>query len=162
MKKIDAHLHLVKAIAGSKGQGRLTPLGKGKAIWDDGEIIKLIPDGWGEENFLMEKALEVMEANDVKKAVLLQGTLNGYQNYYSYQTVKKYPEQFIAAFALDPFVDNAMEIVKRHVEVLAFAPLNLKSVKAGAYMGSISHFHWQIILKFNKLSTTLPNIKALW
>lgn len=135
MNKIDAHMHLVKAIAGSKGQGRLTPIGDGKAIWDDGEVIKLIPDGWGDENFLMEKALEVMEANDVQKAVLLQGTLNGYQNYYSYQAVKKYPEKFIAAFALDPFVDNAMAIVKRYVEQLGFRAIKFEISQGGGLHG---------------------------
>lgn len=44
MRKIDGHLHLVRSLAGAKGQGRLTPIGHGRAIWDDGEIIKLIPD----------------------------------------------------------------------------------------------------------------------
>ena len=55
MQKIDGHLHLVRSLAGAKGQGRLTPIGHGRAIWDDGEVIKLIPDGWGDANFLVEK-----------------------------------------------------------------------------------------------------------
>ncbi len=95
MEKIDGHLHLVRSLAGAKGQGRLTPIGHGRAIWDDGEVIKLIPDGWGDDNFLVEKYLPVMKEEGIDKAVLLQGTLNGYQNYYTYTVVKRYPDRFI-------------------------------------------------------------------
>lgn len=42
LKKIEGHIHLIRAMAGSKGQGRLSPLGNGYAIWDDGEIIHLL------------------------------------------------------------------------------------------------------------------------
>lgn len=41
MKKIDGHFHLVRSIAGLSGQGRMTPLGNGKAIWDNGTFLKL-------------------------------------------------------------------------------------------------------------------------
>lgn len=120
MKKIEGHIHLVRALAGSKSQGRLSPLGNGYAIWDNGEIIHLIPEGRGDDNFLAEKYLPVMEQEDIEKAVILQGTLNGYQNYYTYQVVKQYPGKFIGAFAVDPYDDFAMDIVKRHVEDLGF------------------------------------------
>lgn len=135
MKKIEGHLHLVRAIAGCKGQGRLTPLGDGRAIWDDGEVIKLIPDGWGSEQVLAEDFLKVMEAHEVEKAVLLQGTLNGYQNYYSYQTVKKYPDKFVAAFAVDPFAKEALKIVKRHVEDLGFRIIKFEISEGGGLHG---------------------------
>ena len=51
LKKIEGHIHLIRAMAGSKGQGRLSPLGNGYAIWDDGEIIHLLPAGWGDDDF---------------------------------------------------------------------------------------------------------------
>lgn len=54
MKKIEGHIHLIRAMAGSKGQGRLSPLGNGYAIWDDGEIIHLLPEGWGDDDFRVE------------------------------------------------------------------------------------------------------------
>ncbi|MBD5068928.1 MAG: amidohydrolase [Lactobacillus sp.] len=135
MKKIDGHLHLVRALAGSKCQGRLTPLGAGYAIWDNGEVIKLIPNGWGEDDVLVEKYLEVMKENQIEKAVLLQGTLNGYQNYYSYQVAKQYPDKFSAAFAVDPFADFALDIVKRHVEVLGFRAIKFEISQGGGLHG---------------------------
>lgn len=135
MKKIEGHIHLVRALAGSKSQGRLSPLGNGYAIWDNGEIIHLIPEGWGDDNFLAEKYLPVMEQEDIEKAVILQGTLNGYQNYYTYQVVKQYPGKFIGAFAVDPYDDFAMDIVKRHVEDLGFRALKFEISQGGGLHG---------------------------
>ncbi|BDR57571.1 amidohydrolase family protein [Xylocopilactobacillus apicola] len=151
MKKIDAHLHLVKSVAGLNGRGRLTPLGDGKAIWDDGTLIKLIPDGWGSDNFLAESALKVMKENGIEKSVLLQGSLNGYQNYYSYQTVKKYPDKFIAAFSVDPFADNAMRIVKRHVEDLGFRAIKFEISQGGGLHGYHHPFRLDISLEVGKI-----------
>ena len=71
MRKIEGHIHLVREMAGAKGQGRLSPLGNGYAIWDDGEIIKLIPDGWGDDNFLAEKYLQIMDEEEIERAVIL-------------------------------------------------------------------------------------------
>lgn len=135
MKKIDAHFHLVRSVAGFNGKGRMTPLGKGKVIWDDGTVIQLFPDGWGEDSLTAETALKIMDAHDIEKAVLLQGSLNGYQNYYSYQAVKKYPDRFIAAFGVDPFCAEAMKIVRRHVEDLGFRSMKLEISQGGGMHG---------------------------
>lgn len=135
MKKIDAHAHLVRAISGFNGKGRLTPLGKGKAIWDDGELLDLIPAGYGEDDFTAESFSRLMTENGVEKAVILQGSLNGYQNYYTYQVMKKYPERFIGAFSVDIFADNYLEIVQRHVEVLGFRAIKFEISQGGGLHG---------------------------
>lgn len=135
MKKIDGHVHLIRALAGLNGKGRLTPLGDGKAIFDDGEVIQLIPKGWGTDQVLAESFLKVMARHEIERAVLLQGSLNGYQNYYSYQVVKRYPEKFIAAFAVDPFAKEAETIVKRYVETLGFRALKLEISEGGGLHG---------------------------
>lgn len=135
MKKIDGHLHLVRSLAGLNGKGRLTPLGDGKAIWDDGEVIKLIPDGWGDDNFLAEAALKVMDQQGIDKAVLLQGSLNGYQNYYSWQVAKKYPDRFMASFSVDPYMDQAMAIVQRYVGQLGERVIKFEISQGGGLHG---------------------------
>lgn len=135
MRVIDGHLHIVRSLSGLNGKGRLTPVGGGKAIWDDGTLIKLIPDGWGDDNFLVESALDVMNKEGIEKAVLLQGSLNGYQNYYSYQAVQKYPDTFVAAFSVDPFADQAIEIVKRHVDELGFRAIKFEISQGGGLHG---------------------------
>lgn len=135
MKKIDAHFHLVRSVAGFNGRGRMNPLGEGKVIWDDGTVIQLIPEGWGDQSVTVETALMVMAENEVEKAVLLQGSLNGYQNYYSYQAAKRYPDRFIAAFGVDPFCSHTMEIVHRHVEDLGFRTMKLEISEGGGMHG---------------------------
>ncbi|WP_295747073.1 amidohydrolase family protein [uncultured Limosilactobacillus sp.] len=135
MKKIDAHLHLVRSLAGLNGKGRLTPLGHGKAIWDDGEVIKLIPDGWGDDQFLAATALKVMDRNQIDKAVLLQGSLNGYQNYYSWQVAKEYPHRLMTSFAVDPLMDQAMTIAKRYVDQLGVRVIKFEISQGGGLHG---------------------------
>lgn len=135
MRKIEGHIHLVREMAGAKGQGRLSPLGNGYAIWDDGEIIKLIPDGWGDDNFLAEKYLQIMDEEGIEKAVILQGTLNGYQNYYTYQVIKRYPDRFIGAFSVDPFDDQVMAIVHRYVDDLGFRAIKFEISQGGGLHG---------------------------
>ena len=85
MKKIDAHLHLVRDLASYKGNGRRNALGNGLVVWDSGFKTRLFPAGWGDDAFRADAARKVMEDYDVAKAVLLQGSLYGFQNYYSWQ-----------------------------------------------------------------------------
>ncbi len=139
------------SIAGLSGQGRMTPLGNGKAIWDNGTFLKLIPNGWGDHDFTAESALKVMQKNEVEKAVLLQGSLYGFQNYYSYQAVKKYPEKFIAAFSVDPFADDAMKIVRRHVKDLGFRAIKFEISQGGGLQGYHQPFRLDTAPELDKL-----------
>ncbi|HEO1169509.1 TPA: amidohydrolase [Streptococcus agalactiae] len=111
MKKIDGHAHIVDTIAGFNGKGRLNALGNGYAIWDDGDLIKLIPDEYGDKAFTAEAFLKYMDANGVDKAVILQGHLNGYQNYYTHLAIK------------------------RHVEVLGFRAIKFEISQGGGIHG---------------------------
>ena len=61
-----------------------------------------------------------MEDHDVAKAVLLQGSLYGFQNYYSWQVAKAAPDRFAPAFPLIPLPVKRKKLVKRHVEDLGF------------------------------------------
>ena len=102
MKKIDAHLHLVRDLASYKGNGRSNALGNGLVVWDSGFKTRLFPVGWGEESFRVDAAEKVLADHDVAKAVLLQGSLYGFQNYYSWQAAKAAPDRFAPAFSVDP------------------------------------------------------------
>ncbi|GHN43692.1 hypothetical protein ME797_10580 [Lactobacillus delbrueckii] len=135
MKKIDAHLHLVWDLASYKGNGRSNALGNGLVVWDSGFKTRLFPAGWGDDAFRADAARKVMEDHDVAKAVLLQGSLYGFQNYYSWQAAKAAPDRFAPAFSVDPFASEAEKIVKRHVEDLGFRALKLEVSQAGGLMG---------------------------
>lgn len=134
MKKIDAHLHLVRDLASYKGNGRSNALGNGLVVWDSGFKTRLFPAGWGDDAFRADAARKVMEDHDVAKAVLLQGSLYGFQNYYSWQVAKAAPDRFAPAFSIDPFASEAEKIVKRHVEDLGFRALKLEVSQAGGLM----------------------------
>lgn len=135
MKKIDAHAHIVKAVAGFNKKGRMTPLGNGKVIWDDGDVTQLFPEGYGDTEFTAESFLKLLDENGIEKSVLLQGHLHGYQNYYTYLTIKKYPERFIGAFSVDPYAKEALEITKRYVEVLGFRAIKFEISEDGGIHG---------------------------
>lgn len=126
MKKIDAHLHLVRDLASYKGNGRSNALGNGLVVWDSGFKTRLFPAGWGDDTFRADAARKVMEDHDVAKAVLLQGSLYGFQNYCSWQVAKAASDRFAPAFSVDPFASEAEKIVKRHVEDLGFRALKLE------------------------------------
>ena len=84
MKKIDAHLHVAKIVAGYCRRGELRACGGGRAVWGNGEEFQLFPEGYGDESFPVERAIEIMDQNDVERAVLMQGSMYGFQNPYPY------------------------------------------------------------------------------
>lgn len=158
MKKIDGHAHIVDTIAGFNGKGRLNAIGNGYAIWDDGDMIKLIEDGYGDKNFPAESLLNYMDANEVEKAVILQGHLNGYQNYYTYLAIKQYPDRFTGAFSVDPYAENAMQIVERYVETLGFRAIKFEISQGGGihgYRGQKTPFRLDTDPHVNKLLSYL-------
>lgn len=131
IKIIDAHAHVVQCIAGFTSRGELRAAGGGNAVYADGTTFKMLPDGMGETSATPEHLLKVMNENNVEKAVLLQGQFFGFQNEYTAQAVKKYPDRFVGAGAYDPYCLNA-EAVKKHL----FNELNFKIVKFELSNGS--------------------------
>ena len=124
IKIIDAHAHVVHCIAGFTSRGELRAAGGGYAVYADGQTFKMIPDGMGENGVTPESLLKVMDKNSVEKAVLLQGQFFGFQNEYTAQAVRKYPDRFIGAGSYDPYCVNA-EAVKKHL----FKEVGFKIVK---------------------------------
>ena len=131
MKIIDAHAHVVQCIAGFTSRGELRAVGGGMAAYADGQTFRMIPEGMGECSVTPEALLKVMDENGVSKAVLLQGQFFGFQNAYTFEAIKKYPERFTGAASYDPFCVRA-EDVKRHL----FDELKFKAVKFEMSNGS--------------------------
>lgn len=103
MKIIDAHVHLVQCIAGTGAGGELRSCGGGQGIYADGSVCALIPPAWGTDQVTPERMLELMDAHQVERAVLLQGGYLGFQNLYSWQAQQQWPHRFLAAAAYDPY-----------------------------------------------------------
>jgi hypothetical protein len=131
MKIIDAHVHVVQYIAGFTSRGELRGIGGGKAKYCDGQTFQMIPPELGDFGVTPEKLLEVMDKNNVEKAVLLQGQFFGFQNEYTAEAIKKYPTRFTGAASYDPFC-NKVEDVKNYL----FKTLGFKAVKFEVSNGS--------------------------
>lgn len=135
MKKIDAHLHVAEVIAGYCRRGELRACGDGKAIWGNGEVFQLLPKGYGDKSFTAESALDLMDENRVEKAVLMQGSMYGFQNEYHYQLLQKYPDRFCPSCTTDPFMTNALEIIKFYIEERKFRLVKFEVSSGGGLMG---------------------------
>jgi len=131
MKIIDAHAHLIQCIAGTGASGEMRAIGNGKGMYADGSVCTLIPPFLGEYDVTQEALLKVMDENEVEKAVLLQGNYIGFQNLYSYEAVRKYPDRFLSAASYDPYSRNKDAIV-RHL----FEELRIPIVKFEVSTGS--------------------------
>lgn len=131
MKIIDAHAHVVQYIAGTGSQGELRACGGGRAVYATGESFPMIPPEIGEYNATPEALLKVMDAHDVEKAVLLQGNYFGFQNLYTYEAIKKYPDRFTGAATYDPFCAEK-DRIREHL----FGELGFKIIKFEVSNGS--------------------------
>lgn len=47
------------------------------AQWGNGEIFRLLPEGYGDTSFTAEAALAIMDHHEVEKAVLMQEACMG-------------------------------------------------------------------------------------
>ena len=105
-------------------------------MWGNGEEFQLIPEEYGDSwNFPVEKALELMDENEVERAVLMHGSMYGFQNQYHYQILKKYPDRFCPSCTVDPFMTNHMETMRYYMEDLKFHLVKFEISSGGGLMG---------------------------
>lgn len=131
MNIIDAHAHVVQCIAGTGSQGELRPCGGGRAVYATGQAFQILPPEFGEYSAPPESLLRVMDAHGVSRAVLLQGNYFGFQNLYTYEAMRAYPDRFTGAASYDPFSAQA-ERIKAHL----FDELKFPIVKFEVSSGS--------------------------
>lgn len=137
MKKIDAHLHLAKIVAGYCRRGELRAIGGGKAAWGNGEEFQLFPTNgdYGDDHFTAEQALKIMDRNDVERAVLMNGNMYGFQNRYHAEILKQYPDRFCPSCTIDPFMTGYMQKLERDFEELGFRLAKFEVSCGGGLMG---------------------------
>ena len=135
MKKIDAHAHIFERIGSFGKRGELRPIGNGMCRWANGEEIAIIPKGYGDREFLAESLLKIMDEEDVERAILLQGSMYGFQNEYAIETAEKYPDRFKAAVTVDPFCKDAEEILEHFIKDLHAKIFKFEVSVGGGMMG---------------------------
>ena len=112
MRIIDGHAHVIESIRGFGRKGELRPIGQGRVRMVDGTEWQMIPPGLGDRSFTGETLVQVLDANRVAKAVLLQGSTYGFQNEYSFEMARRHPDRLVAAGSLDPYCAEAELILE--------------------------------------------------
>ena len=137
MKKIDAHLHLAKIVAGYCRRGELRAIGGGMAEWGNGEAFQLFPTTgeYGDDHFYAEEALALMDKNDVEKAVLMHGSMYGFQNLYHTELLGKYPDRFCPSCTVDPFMTHYLDMLERFLFEKNFRLVKFEVSPGGGLMG---------------------------
>lgn len=135
MKKIDSHLHVARVIAGYCRRGELRAAGNGMATWGNGETFRLLPEGYGDTDFTAESALAIMDRNQVEKAVLMQGSMYGFQNQYHYEIMQKYPDRFCPSCTVDPFMTNYLDMLAFLLKERKFHLVKFEVSSGGGLMG---------------------------
>ncbi len=156
MKIIDAHTHVIEHIAGFGQRGELRPIGYGKARWANGEEITMIPANLGDREFTGETLVNLLDEHKVEKAILLQGSFYGFQNEYTYEVAKKYPDRFVAACTLDPFSLQADSLLDRFLHKMKFPIVKFETSSGGGLMG----YHKPFAIDGNVFASIFETIAA--
>jgi predicted TIM-barrel fold metal-dependent hydrolase len=135
MLKIDAHTHVIDTIAGFGGRGELRAAGGGKARWADGEEFQLIPPDLGDRSFSCEALVSLLDKHGVEKAILLQGSLYGFQNDYTWEAARRFPERLVPSATVDPFCANAEALLDRFLEERKIPIVKFEVSSGGGLMG---------------------------
>lgn len=135
MKIIDAHVHIIERLAGYGAKGEARPIGKGRVRWASGEETQMVPPELGDFGFSAENMIEMMNTYGVEKAVVLQGSGYGFQNEYTAEVVKRFPNRFVGAATLDPCCVQAKKIFDRLIDDLKFRILKFELSESGGLGG---------------------------
>lgn len=134
MKLIDAHTHIFEQLCGFGTRGELRPMGNGKARWANGDEIEMIPPGLGDRSFTAETLAALLRENDVERAVLLQGSFYGFQNEYTLESARAFPDLFVPAATCDPFCKGAKELLHRFIYEQGFQIIKFETSSGGGLM----------------------------
>lgn len=132
---VDCHVHIVEYMRGFGVRGEMRALHSGKVRWANGETNTLLPEGYGDTGFTPESLISIMDRHGIKKAVMLQGSLFGYQNEYTFESQEKYPGRLFGAGTFDPYCAQADKIMKRLVRDFKFRALKFEMSSFYGFMG---------------------------
>ena len=118
-KCIDVHVHVVKELGrGFNAHGEQICLGNGKIRCADGTEAQMFSEGL--DCFTPEDVIRVLDENQVEKAVLMQGSMLGFNNEYTHAAQEKYKGRLFGMGTFDPYADFADQIMHRLGEEFGF------------------------------------------
>jgi predicted TIM-barrel fold metal-dependent hydrolase len=131
---IDAHAHIMPEVNGQTGSGLTRSQSYGMISWGE-QTVRLLPPMTGKTSFPPEVLLENMDWAGVDKAVLLQGPFYGELNDYVAQAVKQWPDRFIGAAYLDPWMPDAANLFETIITSGGFRAVKLECSEATGLCG---------------------------
>ena len=135
MKLVDVHVHVVEHLRGFARRGEFRAIGGGRARWANGEETMLIPPELGEVDVRGERLYPYLKEQGVERAVLLQGSFYGFQNEYTLEVARKYPDMFIPACTADVYAQQSLEILERFVCREGVRVIKFEVSEGGGMMG---------------------------
>ncbi len=131
---IDAHAHIFKKVNGKNLNGPVVSSGYGK-IKNAGEEKPFVLPFCRETTFTSEMLVELMDRNNIQKAVLLQNPTIGTINDYILASVNKYPDRFVATMQVDVGDPRAVNEAASLAESKAFRALKLEMSQEWGWTG---------------------------
>ena len=123
---IDAHAHVYERLTGFGPKGEARAIGGGMVEWATGDREPFLRPEHGDYGFSYDTLVSLMDEGGIDRAVLLQGSNYGFQNSYTREAVRKYPDRFVGAGTLDPYAAHAERIFENIVDGLGFRILKLE------------------------------------
>jgi predicted TIM-barrel fold metal-dependent hydrolase len=132
---IDAHVHTNEHMAGYGCRGELRMLGNGRGRWATGEEMRLLADGMGANAFPHESLISLLDAHGVSKAVMMQGSLNGFCNDYVHEAQEAHKGRLFGMGTFDPYAAQAGKIMRRVIEDFHFLGFKFEMSESYGFMG---------------------------
>lgn len=132
---VDAHTHVIEHLAGIGRRGESRAVGKGRVRWTDGEEAQVIPHLWGEKSFAHEKLIQVMDENEISKAVMMQGPFYGFCNDYTFEAQQEHPGRLFGMGTFDPYVHHSKMIMEQLIKTFRFRGFKFEMSRSNGLMG---------------------------
>jgi predicted TIM-barrel fold metal-dependent hydrolase len=94
----------------------------------------------GDRAFTDDALAALLEKNGVRKAILLQGSLYGFQNDYAWEAARRRPNLFVPAATLDPFCKDADKLLDRFLRIKKYPIIKFEVSSGGGLMSYHSNF----------------------
>ena len=133
--RIDAHFHLIERISPFCGRGEGRGLGDGRVEFATGEVIRFIPERFNADCFTAEMGMALMDEFGIDMGVVLQSGYYGFQNSYTMQMAREYPDRFYPVGGLDPYCKQSERILNHLIDDLGFRALKFEISEAAGISG---------------------------
>jgi len=138
---IDAHTHVFDKITGKTTEGEIRAERCGR-VKCGAETVQVMPPSFFDSDditsFNADMLAGFMDVEKIDRAMLLQGSFWGDQNAAAEAALKKYPDRFAAALYIEPWQNDAGEIIEKNAGL--FSAVKLECSVSTGFSGIVPDF----------------------